>query len=416
MTSSKERVIAPDDEPLWSPARQARLLAWGAALGLIVGVAIAGFLRSLEWSNRTRLDHAWLLWFLPVGGALVAWFQNRYAADTLGGTLRVMRQIRRHRDGVPFALAPMVWVGSAITHLLGGSAGREGAALQIASGITGGAIGGRRTHAADRSLLQIVALAAGFGAAFSVPLAGIVFAVEVAPQSYRNRFAALPAAAAAAWTAHLGGELVGVRAESLAAISGVGVRDVAAAAFIAPLFGILAWGFLQTTDRYRTALHARIANPAIRPIVGGFVIIALTLIVGDQTFNGGSSALLDAALAGGEVGRADWLFKLIFTAVTVGSGFLGGEVLPLSVMGATAGGALAAAVDGPAPLYAALGLTATVGAALNAPLACTVMGVEFFGMGALVPVLVGCVIARVCSSRHSLYSGDHAVPADAQLV
>ncbi|NLA37293.1 MAG: hypothetical protein GX868_16625 [Actinobacteria bacterium] len=407
---------AVDDERLWTPARQLRLTAWGAALGLVIGAAVAGFLRSLDWANRTRLDQPWLLWALPVGGALVVWFQTRHAADTLGGTLRVMRQIRRHRAGVPFAMAPMVWAGSVVTHLLGGSAGREGAALQISAGITGGAIGGRRTTPADRSLLQIVALAAGFGSAFGVPLAGIIFALEVAPQSYRNRFGALPAAGAAALTAHWGRALVGVHAEPLPTLVGIGLREVAMAAVIAPLFGVLAWAFLRTTERFRGVLTARVANPVMRPVLGGVAIVALTLIVGNQEFNGGSAELLTRALAGGDVGHFDWLLKLVFTAVTVGSGFLGGEVLPLSVMGATAGGALAAAVDAPAPLFAAVGLTATVGAALNAPLACAAMGAEFFGSAALVPLLAGCLIARVCSSRHSLYSGDHAVPAEAQDV
>ena len=396
-------------------ARQVRLVAAGVVVGGLAGAASAGFLRSLDWATETRIAHAWLLWLLPVAGAAMAWVGAQYGGRAGGGNRLTMSQIHAFGDGVPARMAPLVYVGTIATHLFGGSAGREGTALQMAAGLTDGLASRVRLVPEDRRLLLIAALAAGFGSVFGVPWAGIVFAMEIAPTPWRERAVALPAAVVAAL---LGDRVVGwmgVHHTAYPDITGVRWRDALIAALVAPAFGIAAWLFIRLTEAIKEHLASRVAAPAIRAVLGGLAVIALTLLVGTRDYNGLSLPLLGRAFGLVEVGLGVWALKLLLTAVTVGSGYAGGEVTPLFVIGATLGAAIAHATGGPVLVLAAVGMMATFGAAVNASTACVVMGVELFGWGPIVPLVVGCGIARLCSSGRTLYAHE-VVPVEAELL
>jgi len=397
--------------------RQARLVVAAAAVGVASGLASAGFLVTLERATEWHADHGWSIWLLPVGGALVVWVQTRWGGRAREGNRLTLSQIRRLDDGVPVRLAPLVYAGTLVTHVLGGSAGREGTALQMAAGLTDGPAARAGFGADERRLLLAASLAAGFGSVFGVPWAGAVFAIEVSPLDRGRRVEVVPAVVVAAIVGDAIVRVVGVHHTAFPSVAGLGLSDVGASVLVAPLFGVAAWWFLWAAEGVKAVLAHRIGAAPWRPVVGGALVVALTLLVGSQTYNGLSLPLLTRSFALLDVGLGVWALKLVFTAVTVGSGFAGGEVTPLFVIGATLGAAVGHAVGGPVLAFAAVGMVATFGAAANAPLASMVMGVELFGWGAALPLVLGCLVARLCSSRRSLYQhADEPVGEDAALL
>ncbi|MFN8052814.1 MAG: chloride channel protein [Acidimicrobiales bacterium] len=413
-----------DEPPLRAPGwwlpRQARLIPLSVVVGLMSGAASAEFLRSLEWATDVQTRHDILLWVLPVVGAVMVAVQLRWGGTAPQGNLLTMRQIRRIDGGVPLRMAPFAYVGTVATHLFGGSAGREGTALQMAAGLTDGLASRARLRHGDRQMLLVAALAAGFGSVFGVPWAGAVFAVEIAPMGRWRRLMAVPSCLVAAYVGDRTVAWFGVTHTRYPAVHGVGVVDVAVVALVAPLFGLAAWLFIRLTDTVRDNLRERVSVPWLRPVLGASAVIVLTLALGTRQYNGLSLPLLGRSLGAGAVqigtiGLGVWLAKLVMTSLTVGSGFAGGEVTPLFVVGATLGAAVGHATGGPVVLLGAVGMMATFGSAVNASLACAVMGVELFGWGPVIPLLVGCGIARLFSSGRSLYVHEH-VPDEARFV
>lgn len=397
-------------------ARSVRLIPAAALVGLAAGAASAGFLRSLEWATDTRVDNSWLLWLLPVAGAGMAVVMGRLGGRAVEGNRLTLSQIRSVDDGgVPLRMAPLVYVGTVVTHLFGGSAGREGTALQMAAGLTDGVARRASLSVEDRRALLVAALAAGFGSVFGVPWAGVVFAVEISPMPWRRRIPLVPICVVAAVLGDRTVAWLGVHHGDYPSITEVSVADVGVVALVAPLFGVVAWGFIRLTDRIKHELAHRVGPAALRPVLGALAVLALTLMIGSRDYNGLSLPLLDRAFTLVDIGLGVWALKLVMTALTVGSGFAGGEVTPLFVIGATLGAAVGHATGGPVLVLAAVGMMATFGSAVNASAACVVMGVELFGWGPCAPLVVGCVIARWCSSGRSLYADDR-VPEEAALL
>jgi len=254
----------------------------------------------------------------------------------------------------------------------------------------------------DRTMLLVAALAGGFGAVFGVPLAGAVFALEVQAIG-RIRYEAL----VPALTASLVGELVmsGLGYEHHArehldvALSAALVGKVAVAGLV---FGLAGAAFAELTHAIKRLMAARVAWPPLRPVLGGVAIIGLAGLFGHD-YLGLSLPLIDRALAGEQLSFAVFALKIVFTAVTLGCAFPGGEVTPLFVIGATLGAALATPLQLPVGLLAAVGFVAVFAGAANVPLACTIMGVELFGAGAMMPIAVGCVVSYVFSNHRGIY-------------
>lgn len=258
--------------------------------------------------------------------------------------------------------------------------------------------------------MLIAAIAGGFGSVFGVPLAGAVFALEVQAVG-RVRYEAL----VPALTASVLGDMI---------VSGLGVdhmvttplgsvalsTDLVLKVMLAGIaFGLTSIAFTKLTHSVRRAFAAAISWAPLRPVIGGLCVIAMTLLVGSRAYNGLSLDLMGLSLAGGDVPTWGFTLKLVFTAVTLGSGFVGGEVTPLFVIGATLGASLGGFLGVPVPLLAAIGLVAVFAGAANTPLACTIMGVELFGSGALPYFAIACVISYAFSSHHGLYTTQRVV-------
>lgn len=381
------------------------LLRWivlGAVSGVLAGVSSYVFLEGLDRITEFRLDHEWLLWFLPAAGLVIGAAYHYVGGRAGQGNALLIDQIHEPTTWVPRRMAPLVLIGTWVTHLFGGSAGREGTALQMSGSLTDLFARTIRLDTADRRLLLVTALGGGFGAVFGVPLAGAVFALEV--QSIgRVRYEAL----VPALTAALIGDLVvhglghdhPARPQLDIPLDGVLLAKVAVAGLA---FGLAGAVFAELTHAIKAFMVRRVRWLPLRPVIGGTAVVGLAALFG-RDYLGLSLPLIDQSLAGDRLSFAVFALKIVFTAVTLGCGFPGGEVTPLFVIGATLGAALATPLHLDVTLLAAVGFVAVFAGAANTPLACTIMGVELFGAGAVLPLAVGCVIAYVFSSHRGIY-------------
>ena len=386
----------------------------GSLVGVLAGVSGAAFLKSLDWATDTRSDNRWLLFLLPVAGLMVGLVYQWIGGRVGEGNNLILDEIHEPSGGVPRRMAPLIYGATVVTHLFGGSAGREGTAVQMSGSLTDAASRVLRLSRHDRRLMLIAAIGGGFGAVFGVPVAGCVFALEIQSMG-RMRYDALAPALVAS--------LVGDRV-----VHGLGVHhmtyptigevDLTFALLwrilLAGLaFGLTATAFVQVTHRIKHWLGEHVNWPPLRPFLGGGAIIVLTGVVGSRDYLGLSTPLIARSFAGGVgVIGAAFALKLLFTATTLGSGFYGGEVTPLFVVGATLGCTLGNALHSSVPLFTAIGFVAVFAAAANTPIACTVMGVELFGAGPIVPLVLACVTAYLFSGAGGIYSSQRIDPAD----
>jgi H+/Cl- antiporter ClcA len=380
-------------------------VARAAGVGVLAGLAGAFFLVTLDLATEARLDHPWLLWLLPVAGLATGLAYHHLGGEAARGTNLILDEIHRPTSWVPRRMGPLVYVGTIVTHLCGGSAGREGTAIQLSGSLTDAVARFARVAPGERRLLLVVAIAGGFGAVFGVPLAGTVFALEVQDIGGLRGRALVPALVAAAV-----GDLV-VRALGVGhtptptlQAADLSAAVIGQAAVMGVAAGLVALVFVLGTHHAR-ALAARVPWAPARPVLGGVAVLGLTAAVGSRDYLGLSLPLATEAFVDvGAVALGAFALKGLFTAVTIGSGFQGGEVTPLLVIGATLGAAVAQVLGVDGAVLPAVGYVAVLAGAANAPAACTVMGVELFGWAALPVVVVGCVLAYLVSGHRSIYS------------
>lgn len=397
--------------PSTTPLHPVRLLGLAAVVGVLAGLSSAAFLVLLDEATALRLDHAWLIWLLPVVGlAIGAAYHHRGGTSAAGSNL-LLDEIHEPRAWVPRRMAPFILVGTVATHLVGGSAGREGTAIQMAGSLADGLHRRFAITGVERRLLLLAAIGGGFSAVFGVPAAGIVFALEVQAIG-RLRWRALAPVAVAAVVGHLVVIGLGVEHSEVPTISPPGLTGSLALklALAAVAFGLTALVFAEALHRTKRLLARAISWPPARPLLGGVALLGLTALVGTRDYLGLSLPLIADALAGGAgVALGAFALKLLFTTVTLGSGFQGGEVTPLFVIGATLGATLGDVLDVPVPFLAALGFVAVFAGATNTPLACAVMAVELFGWAIAPWALVVCALAAVASGPGGIYTAQRPV-------
>ena len=387
-------------------------------VAVLSGSASALFLWALDRVTRLRWENPWLLYLLPVGGAAVGWTYHRFGQRAEAGNNLIMEEIHTPGGGVPGRMAPLVLVGTLITHLLGGSAGREGTAVQMGGSLAG--VFGRlvRLSADHRRMLLMAGVAAGFGSVFGTPLAGAIFAMEVLVIGHVRYDALIPVLVAslvgdftcAAWGIHHTPYHIafGAGGPGHALVDGALLGKVVLAAM---LFGLVSQGFAEFTHLLKQTFARFVPHAPLRPALGGVLVVALVWLVGTRDYLGigvtaaepGAVTILSAFDVGGATPWS-WWWKLLFTAVTLGSGFKGGEVTPLFFIGATLGNVLAVLLGAPVDLFAALGFIAVFAGATNTPLACTLMGLELFGATHAVYFAVACFVAYLFSGHSGIYS------------
>lgn len=371
--------------------------------GLLAGLGGWVFLVVLDAVTEVRLGQQWLVLGLPIAGVVTVVIVRRISESGSAGNAAVFRQLDRIDEGIPTTLAPIVVVGTWITHLFGGSAGREGTALQMSAALTDTMSRRLRVSENDRRLLLGFALAAGFGAVFGTPLAGAVFAIEVHSR-WRMRWSILVPSIVAAFVGDAIVRMLGYGHAATPVVSlGLDPSTLAACVVLGLGAGIVATAYVRAARSVRWVLARWVGGPTMRIAIGGCVIIALTAAFGAESL-GLSTQLADRALAGDALNPSVSLLKLVFTAVTAGSGFIGGEVTPLFVMGATFGSAIAATLGLPIVAASAFGFVAVFGAAAHVPLACAVMAFELFGVDSLPHALVVCIVASLIARHPGVHS------------
>ncbi len=400
-TLSRWRVHAEDQLALF-----VHLVRWailGALSGAMAGASSWVFLDGLSRVTHWREDgRQWLVYLLPLIGLAMGATYHYLGGRAGQGNNLLLDEIHEPTAWVPHRMAPLVLVGTWVSHLFGASVGREGTAVQMSGSLSDGLSRIIRLTATDRRIMLIASLAGGFGAVFGVPVAGTVFALEV--QSIgRMRFEALVPALTASIVGDrvlhaLGGErsvypqlAPHVTPWMLVRIAGAGL-----------LFGLVGAAYSAAAHGIKSLMSRRVSWAPLRPFIGGFAVIALVLLFGHD-YQGLSLPLIGRALQGDHLSFAVFALKLLFTAVTLGTGFVGGEVTPLFMMGATLGSALALPFGLDGQLIAAVGFCSVFAGAANTPLACAIMGAELFGGAAFVPIAVGCVVAYVFSGHRSIY-------------
>ncbi|MES2464792.1 MAG: voltage-gated chloride channel family protein [Armatimonadota bacterium] len=387
------------------------LVKWvflGALVGMLCGVSSAVFLHSLDWATRAQEKYSWLLFLLPAAGFGIGLVYHQFGKPVEGGNNLLLERIHdaRTATAIPFRLAPLVLFGTVVTHLFGGSAGREGTAVQM-----GGTFANLLTRVfplgrRDQRLLIMSGISGGFGAVFGTPLAGTVFGLEVLSIGRVGYEALLPC-----FVASCVGDIVCRALGIHHAAYSVGIelpRLTLTLWGLIVLAGVLFAGaaslFSELTEAVSRCVKRYISYPPLRPVLGGIAIIALTFAVGSRDYLGLSLPLLQSAFSPQGVFLFAFALKLLFTAVTLGTGFKGGEVTPLFVIGATLGASFAALTGQPTGFFAALGFVAVFAGAANTPLACTLLGIELFGAPMGVPFAAACIISYLLSGHRGIYA------------
>jgi H+/Cl- antiporter ClcA len=389
-------------EPLSRVTHVAGWVALAVVIGSLSGLLSAAFIRSLDWATDTRTSHTWLIYTLPLCGLVVGASYHYLGRGLERGSNLIIEEIHQHSDYIPLRLTPLIFFGSVISHLGGGSTGREGAALQLAAGVTDPISKKLGLNQPDRQIMLITAIAAGFGSVFGVPVTGALFALEV-QRVGRVRYDALVPAFVASFVGDAAVRAVGVHHTLFPHISEP--RWTTALALQIAIFGVIAGLiallFVRITHGIKTVMKKYVAWYPARPVIGGIVVAALILIFGWRDYSGVSVPLALEAMRGSTHGL--WFVKLGLTALTLGTGFVGGEVIPLFVMGALAGASYGNIIGGNVAFFAIVGSLAVLAGAANTPLACTLLGIELFGGNGVMFFAVVCAAAYATSGHTGIY-------------
>lgn len=369
-------------------------------VGGICGVIGSAFHICIDLVTELRAEHTWVLFLLPVGG-LAIFFLYKLSKTKLD-TNRVIESIRSDSD-IPLIMAPLIFVSTVITHLLGGSAGREGAALQL-----GGSIGynmGRLFKFGKDELHMIVmaGMSAFFAALFGTPLTAAFFALEVTSVGIMHYSGLVPclvsAYSAAAIAKFFGLSPVGFALTANVEFGAISSLQTAGVAILCALVSTLFCVSLEKGEHYMKKLVRR---DFLRPIIGGVLIIALSLVVGNQDYNGAGMHVIEAAMQGNASFYA-FALKIVFTVITIAAGFKGGEIVPTFFIGSTFGCAVAPLFGLDPAFGAAIGFVATFCGVVNCPVASIILALEVFGEANLPLLAIAVGISYMLSGNYSLY-------------
>ncbi len=390
-------------------------------LAMAVGAMVAFFLWALDWATKTRWENIWLIFFLPLAGILIFLLYRYWGKNAEAGNNLIMDEIHKPGGGIPFRMAPLVLFTTVLTHLFGGSAGREGTAVQMGGSLAAFMARHLKLDQRDTRIILLAGMAAGFGAVFGTPVTGAIFALEVLAIG-RIKYDALIPCLIASLVAditcnslsihHTHYSIAYVANKSLNALPFISFDLLLLAEVIGAgvLFGLASFLFAELSHLIKTLGNRYLVHKWLIPVTGAVLVIGISYSLGTFDYlglgvispNPGGVSIVSAFSAGG-ADYFSWFWKLLLTALTLGMGFKGGEVTPLFFIGATLGNTIAVLTGAPVDLLAALGFIAVFAGATNTPLACTMMGIELFGSEHVVYYAVACFTAYYFSGHSGIY-------------
>jgi len=390
-------------------------------MAIAVGTLVAFFLWLLQLSIHTRFHNPWLLYLLPVAGLLIHFSYQLFGKSAEKGNNLIIEQIKAAGGKVPKRMGPLVLLTTVITHLFGGSAGREGTAVQIGGSLAFMFNDIFKLEASDRKVLLTAGIAAGFGAVFGTPITGAIFAIEVLSLGKMKFNALLPSLVASvladltvsAWQVkhtnyRIDDFLLG--SDYFSQTLHLDLWLCAKIIIASAAFGFASYLFILMVDEVKSVSLKVFKWKWMIPVLGGLIIIGLTQLLGKPDYLSlgvdpeyPNAITIQSAFKPGGADNWSWLLKTVYTAITLGTGFKGGEVTPLFYIGATLGNTISGVLNAPVGLFAALGFIAVFAGATNTPLACTIMGAELFDPQYLPYFALACFSAYFLSGHRGIY-------------
>lgn len=373
-----------------------------ALVGAVVGAAGVLFHFALSGAAGFFALHSRLVYLLPLVGLLIAWLYKATKMENDKGTNAIFVSIRSN-EKVRLVMAPLIFIGTALTHLFGGSAGREGAALQLGGSIAHNMGVLFKMDEKDKKLITMCGMSAAFAALFGTPLTAAVFSIEVISVGVMYYAALVPCIVSAAVGAGLA-KLCGIAPTAFTLLNVPeggfpAAGRVIILSFLTALLGIVFCFVLENTKKY----FGKIKNSYLRALISGGLIVILTLIVGSFDYNGAGMSVIERAIAG-EARPEAFLLKMIFTAVTLSGGFRGGEIVPVFFTGATFGNTVARLIGLSPSFGAGIGLISLFCAVTNCPITSLILSIELFGANGLIFFAAAVAISYMMSGYSGLYA------------
>ena len=376
----------------------------GAVGGFIGGI----FHRLIEFATEFRGENPQIIYFLPLAGLIIVFLYRIMGLKKDPGTNVVLLSVAKE-EKVPLAMSPLIFISTIITHLFGGSAGREGAALQLGGSLAYSIGRILKLDEKDMHTIVLCGMSAVFSALFCTPVTAAVFAMEVVSIGVMYYSAIVPCMLASfvacIISMALGNHAV---AYTITSIPGFNIEIIVKVAVVALFCGLFSIVECVVMKRTHKLLDKKIPNPYIRVLVGGVLVVILTLIVGNNEYNGAGMNVIERVI-NGEVIWYAFILKLIFTAITIGSGFKGGEIVPTFFIGATLGSLIGSLIGLDSGFAAAVGLICMFCGVVNCPLASIILSVELFGAQGLAMFAIGCAVSYMMSGNYGLYSSQKII-------
>ncbi len=372
-------------------------------ISLLIGSASAGFLFTLDWATNFREQNKWIIFFLPLGGMVIGFLYYYFGKEVESGNNLIIDTIHNPQERIPFRMAPFIYLGTIVSHLFGGSAGREGTAVQMAGAITDQFSKVFQLTKYERKTLIIASVAGGFGSVFGTPLAGALFALEfffIGQISYQAIFPAFITAIFSDFITHLW--QIPHTHYCIKDIPEISFRNIVFSVLAGIIFGLCAYLFSKLMSIVKNLLKSKISYPPLRPFYGGILVVFGVWIMGGYKYIGLGIPTIVQAFEKNLL-PYDFILKMFFTVLTISAGFKGGEVTPLFFIGATLGNTLSLIIPLPLDLIAGMGFVAVFAGATNTPIACTIMAIELFGSDCGVYMSIACVVSYLSSGHTGIY-------------